>query len=114
MLAATALCSRAAGLERLKYNNPGLTVDLGVGLWSWPLPMDFDRDGDLDLVVNCPDVPYNGVYFFENPSGTTRTNRLPVFKTARRISRGMQNVQVSYVNSQPRVLSPVREYPDFV
>ena len=55
--------SDAATLERIKYNNPGLVVDLGVGLWAWPLPMDFDGDGDLDLVVNCPDKPYNGVYF---------------------------------------------------
>ena len=31
--------------------------------------MDFDGDGDLDLVVNCPDKPYNGTYFFENPGG---------------------------------------------
>ena len=61
------------GLERLKYNHPGLVVDLGVGLWAWPLPMDFDGDGDLDLVVNCPDKPYNGVYFFENP-GDARTS----------------------------------------
>jgi len=22
-------------LERLPYNNPGLVVDLGVGLWAW-------------------------------------------------------------------------------
>ena len=44
--------SAADGLERLKYNHPGLVVDLGVGLWAWPLPMDFDGDGDLDLVVN--------------------------------------------------------------
>ena len=28
---------------------------------------DYDRDGDLDLVVSCPDKPYNGLYFFENP-----------------------------------------------
>ena len=55
-------------LERIQYNNPGLVVDLGVGLWAWPLPMDYDRDGDLDLVVSCPDKPYNGTYFFENPS----------------------------------------------
>src|SRR6516165_4480283 len=40
----------AQGLERLKFNNPGLVVDLGVGLWAWPLPMDFDGDGKLDLV----------------------------------------------------------------
>ncbi|MEZ5431658.1 MAG: hypothetical protein R3F31_10875 [Verrucomicrobiales bacterium] len=53
----------SADLERLPYNHPGLTVDLGVGLWAWPLPMDYDGDGDLDLVVSCPDKPYNGTYF---------------------------------------------------
>jgi hypothetical protein len=104
----------AASLERLKYNHPGLVVDLGVGLWAWPLPMDFDGDGDLDLVVNCPDKPYNGVYFFENASGDTARNKMPVFKPARRISKGLQNVQVSHVAGQPRVLSPGTEYPDFL
>ena len=99
----------AQGLERLKYNHPGLVVDLGVGLWAWPLPMDFDGDGDLDLVVNCPDKPSNGVYVFENPGGT-----FPVFKPGRRISRGLQNVQVSHVEGKPRVLSPGFEYPDFL
>ncbi len=101
-------------LERLKYHHPGLAVDLGVGLWAWPLPMDFDGDGDLDLVVSCPDKPYNGVYFFENAAGDTARNALPVFKRGRRISKGLQNVQVSYVHGQPRVLSPGFEYPDFL
>lgn len=101
-------------LERLRYNNPGLVVDLGVGLWAWPLPMDFDGDGDLDLVVNCPDKPYNGTYFFENVSGDTAKNKLPVFKPGKRISQGLQNVQVSYVNGKPVVLSPGTEYPDFL
>ena len=40
--------SASDSLTRLRYNNPGLTVDLGVGLWAWPLPMDYDGDGDLD------------------------------------------------------------------
>ena len=102
--------ARAENLERLKYNNPGLVVDLGVGLWAWPLPMDFDGDGDLDLVVNCPDQPSNGVYFFENTTG----GKLPVFKPGRRISKGLQNVQVSYVNGAPVVLSPGMAYPDFL
>ncbi len=105
--------ANAAGLERLKYNHPGLVVDLGVGLWAWPLPMDFNGDGHLDLVVNCPDKPYNGVYFFENASGDTAKNALPIFKPGRRISRGLQNVQVSYVNGQPVVLTPGFEYPEF-
>ncbi|WP_337173059.1 nuclear transport factor 2 family protein [Paludisphaera sp.] len=106
--------TRAQDLERLKYNNPGLVVDLGVGLWAWPLPMDFDGDGDLDLVVNCPDKPYNGVYFFENASGPTSDRKLPVFKPGRRISKGLQNVQVSHVDGRPRVLSPGAEHPDFL
>lgn len=100
----------AQELEHLKYNNPGLIVDLGVGLWAWPLPMDFDGDGRLDLVVNCPDKPYNGVYVFENPGG----DPMPVFRPGRRISRGLQNVQVSFVNNKPRVLSPGFEYPEFL
>ncbi|MFA5191767.1 MAG: hypothetical protein WC740_13640, partial [Verrucomicrobiia bacterium] len=109
-----ALVALGQPLERLKHNNPGLVVDLGVGLWAWPLPMDFDGDGDLDLVVNCSDKPYNGVYFFENASGDTAKNKMPVFKPARRISKGMQNVQVSYVDGKPRVLSPATEYHDFL
>ena len=55
---------RAADLERIKYNHPGLKVDLGVGLWAWPMPVDWDGDGDLDLVVDCPCKPYNGIWFF--------------------------------------------------
>ena len=103
----------AAQLEPLAYNHPGLTVDLGVGLWAWPLPMDFDGDGDLDLVVNCPDKPSNGVYFFENVSGDTADDPMPVFRPGKRISRGLQNVQVSYVDGAARVLTPGKIYPDF-
>lgn len=106
-------------LQRVGYRHPGLVVDLGVGLWAWPLPMDFDGDGDLDLVVNCPDKPYNGVYFFENPATDTAASErtassMPVFKAARRISVGLQNVQVSFVDGHPRILSPGREYADFL
>lgn len=99
-----------AELERLPYNNPGLVVDLGVGLWAWPMPMDFDGDGDHDLVVVCPDKPFNGTYFFENTSGDTQ---FPVFEPPVRISKGLQNVQVSYVNGKPHVLSPGFEHIDF-
>ena len=72
----------AARLERVRYNHPGLVVDLGVGLWAWPLPMDYDGDGDLDLVVVCTDKPSNGVYFFENPGGP---GPMPVFKPGVRL-----------------------------
>ncbi|HVJ45995.1 MAG TPA: FG-GAP-like repeat-containing protein, partial [Luteolibacter sp.] len=101
-------------LERLKYNHPGLAVDLGVGLWAWPLPMDYDGDGDLDLVVNCSDKPSNGVYFFENTTGSTGKNPMPVFKPGKRISKGLQNVQISYPDNIPTVLTPGERYPDFL
>ena len=99
--------SQADGLERVAYNNPGLVVDLGVGLWAWPLPMDYDDDGDLDLVVSCPDKPNNATYFFENPG--RRPPAFPVFKPRQRVGRGHDNIQVSYVDGQPRLLIPGRE-----
>ncbi len=99
----------AVELEPVQYRNPGLTVDLGVGLWAWPLPMDFDGDGDLDLLVSSPDKPFNGTYVFENPGGSTR----PVFMPPRRISRGLQNVQLSWSDGEPRVLTPGSSFPDF-
>ncbi|HRR35058.1 MAG TPA: VCBS repeat-containing protein [Kiritimatiellia bacterium] len=109
--------------ERMAYNHPGLKVDLGVGLWAWPLPMDVDDDGDLDMVVACPDKPYNGVYVFENLSGRTSPRkwmfgldaaaRMPVFRQTRRLSRAPSNMQVSFVDGVPHVLSPARTYPAF-
>jgi hypothetical protein len=97
-------------LVRIEYRQPGLVVDLGVGLWAWPLPMDFDRDGDLDLVVSCPDKPYRGVWFFENPSGRVR---FPVFRPGVRISDTIENAQVSFVGGEPIVLTPGRVHPEF-
>ena len=102
--------SWAGDLERLKYRNPGLIVDLGAGLWAFPVPVDFDSDGDNDLVVVCPDHPYNGTYIFENPSGTKE--KFPVFKAPRRIGKGITNVSPSYVAGKLFVLSPGREHPE--
>jgi hypothetical protein len=108
---ASAMCTgRGAALERIKYNNPGLIVDLGVGLWAWPLPMDYDGDGDYDIVVSCPDKPYNGTYFFENASGNMK---MPVFKPAVRVGAGHRNIRPSCVNGRVRLLLPAREIVDF-
>ncbi len=102
----------AQDLQPLKYNNPGLVVDLGVGLWAWPLPMDYDGDGDFDLIVACPDKPSNGVYFFENPSNDPKV-KMPVFKPGIRLAGAGQNMQVSYVDGEPRVLMRNEEFVDF-
>lgn len=97
--------------EPMKYNHSGLVVDLGVGLWAWPLPMDYDNDGDMDLLVSCPDTPFNGTYFFENTSGNAE--QMPVFAPPKKIEKGIKNLQVSYVNSEPKVLGRGVEYENF-
>jgi hypothetical protein len=104
---------RADGLEPLRYNHPGLVVDLGVGLWAWPLPTDVDNDGDFDLIVSCPDKPSNGVWLFENVTGDTRLNAMPVFKPARLLSKTQKYVMPSYVDGKMRTLSPGVEYTNF-
>lgn len=110
ILLASVAFSRSGTFERLKYNNPGLVVDLGVGLWAWPVPMDYDNDGDYDMVVCCPDKPYNGTYFFENTSGDAK---MPVFKPAVKVGTGHRNVRPSYVKDKVHVLLPGKEIGDF-
>jgi hypothetical protein len=102
----------ADGLTRLQFNHPGLTVDLGVGLWAWPVPVDFDGDGDNDLIVVCPDKPYNGTYLFENVAGPG--TKMPIFKPARRLGKGAMYATPSYAGGKLRVLTPANEYPDFL
>ncbi len=99
------------GLTRLEVNNPDAETFLGVGLWSWPVPADVDGDGRTDLVVSCEDVPYNGVWYFRNAGPDPK---FPVFEKAKRLSRGVINVQASWVDGKLRVLTPGKEHPDFL
>lgn len=96
-------------LQPLKYNNPGLVVDLGVGLWAFPLPLDYDGDGDLDLLVGCPDKPSQGTYFFENPSQNPQEQK-PVFKAGVRIGNGSHYMMLSLRGKEAVVLKPGQEY----
>lgn len=104
-------CNSCSSQERISYNQSELVVDLGVGLWAWPMPLDWDNDGDLDLVVSCPDVPYNGTYLLENVDGVGV--RLPTFKPAVKVGDGLRSPQVSYVNDQARVMIAGIELTDF-
>lgn len=100
-------------LVRLQYANPGLVVDLGVGLWAEPLPIDYDGDGDLDLVVACTDKPSNGLYLFENPGGDRKH---PVFEAGVRLpfeGRVPHNVRHSRVGGVDRILGAAKEFVDF-
>lgn len=101
-------------LMPLKYNNPGLVVDLGVGLWAWPIPCDADGDGDYDLIVSCPDKPSNGLWVFENATGDTAKEKLPVFKAGRHWMKTTKYVMPSYTTNGMRVLSPGSEFTDFL
>ncbi len=96
--------------HRLEYHSPGTITDLGVGLWAWPMPIDWDEDGDLDLVVTCPDVPFAGTYFFENPGGD---KKMPIFKPPVQVGPKFKNATLSYVDGEPRVLIPGEEFIDF-
>lgn len=117
LLVFTAYCRMSLNadeqLTQLRYNNPGLVVDLGVGLWAWPIPCDADGDGDFDLIVSCPDKPSNGVWLFENAAGDTATQKMPVLRPARRLSRTVHYVMPSYSDAGMRVLSPGTEYLNF-
>ena len=102
-------------LIRIRYNNPGLTVDLGVGLWAWPLPMDYDGDGDLDLVVSSGGVPYEGTYFFENDSPPHAATSMPIFRPGVRIGEYRTNAQISHIDGRaPIVMTPGQEHPQFL
>ncbi len=58
------------GIQKLEYNNPGLTVDLDGGFKVLPMPMDFDGDGDYDLLLSESGAYAEaGIFYFEN-SGT--------------------------------------------
>ena len=96
-------------LQPLKYNHPGLEVDLGVGLWAYPIPMDYDGDGDMDLLVSCPDKPSNGTYFFENPTQNAKI-KTPIFKPGVRLGDGHHYMLLSRVNGQDVILKPGKEY----
>lgn len=111
LILGTVTPAQPPALERIPYNHPGLEVDLGVGLWAWPLPMDYDGDGDLDLVVSNPDKPNAATYVFENPGGPDPKH--PVFRPAVRVGPSYDNIQVSYVDGQPRLLVPGKELVDF-
>ena len=73
--------------------------------------MDFDDDGDMDLVVSCPDTPFNGTYFFENTSDGSVT--MPVFEKPKKIGEGMKNLQIYTDGDSIIVTGRGITYPDF-
>lgn len=80
--------------DRITYGRAGVRNRLGVGLWAHPAPLDFDRDGDVDLIVGCPDHPYNGTYLFENIG----SNEKPLFDRAEWLGPGRKDLVAADFN----------------
>lgn len=110
-----AVCAAFAVAElgesvRVSMNNPRSVVDLGVGLWAQPFPVDYDGDGDLDLLVATADVPYNGIYFFENPGGNPDYVTL---KPGVRVDRAFSNITLSRPGDAWVLMSQDKVYTKF-
>ena len=86
----------------IHYNNEDLIVDLGVGLWAFPIPYDYDRDGLTDLLVNCPDKPMKGLFYFRNIG----TLEKPLFdKSVKLATVATQHLCCSEYNGQMHVMN---------
>ena len=46
--------------ERMMFNNPGLEVDLSLGIWPHVAVYDYNRDGKNDVIVRAAAVPISG------------------------------------------------------
>lgn len=92
-------------LKPLRYNNPGLVVDLGVGLWADPLPVDYDQDGDWDLLVSCSDKPTSSVLYFENV-GNDPSEKMPVFAPGVRVARAYKYMTASQLGDATVLMRP--------
>jgi hypothetical protein len=80
--------------DRITYGRPGVRGKLAVGLWAHPAAVDMDKDGNLDLVVGCPDRPYNGIWFFRNLG----TNARPLYDRALWLGPGRKDLVAADFN----------------
>ena len=56
-----AFCEQSLGhFERMMFNNPGLEVDLSLGIWPHIAVYDYDKDGKMDVVMRAASVPIQG------------------------------------------------------
>ena len=103
------------GLQRIAYNHPGLTVDLGAGLWGWPIPYDVNGDGHPDLIVSSGGLAGRGIYYFENTGRTDPDTGADLFRPAVRIGDGSNDITGSILpDGSLMVLTPGFGHPDFL
>lgn len=80
--------------DRITFGRAGVKGRLSVGLWAHPVAIDFDGDGNTDLIVGCPDHPYNGIYLFRNLG----TNDKPLFDSAEWLGPGKKDLVAADFN----------------
>lgn len=80
--------------DRITYGRAKVRGKLAVGLWAHPAPLDFDGDGNLDMIVGCPDRPYNGIWLFRNLG----TNATPLFDRAEWLGPGRKDLVAADFN----------------
>lgn len=80
--------------DRVTFGTAGVRGHLAVGLWAHPVAFDMDEDGRIDLVVGCPDRPYNGTYYFRNLG----SNEAPLYDRAEWIGRAAKDLVAADFN----------------
>ena len=60
LLLGSALAAEPPSFERMNFNNPGLEVDLSLGIWPHASVYDSDGDGRLDLFLRASGAPMEG------------------------------------------------------
>jgi hypothetical protein len=85
--------------DRISLGGDGGRGRLSVGLWAHPAAVDVNGDGALDLIVGCPDHPYNGTYLFLNLG----TNAQPLYSRGRWLGRGYKDLVAADFNGDGRV-----------
>ncbi len=117
-LALFALLSRPAARKPTAWNNSNTTTPVSQSILVLACGRGRFRAMRTATATSTsssrvPTKPSNGVWFFENTTGDTKKNKLPVFKPAKKLSGTVHYVMPSYVEGKLRVLSPGTEYPHF-
>ncbi|MGD0774237.1 MAG: VCBS repeat-containing protein [Candidatus Solibacter sp.] len=85
--------------DRITYGRAGVKGRLSVGLGAHPVALDFDGDGNTDLIVGCPDHPYNGTYLFRNLG----SNAQPLFDRAEWLGPGTKDLVAADFNGDGKI-----------